>query len=118
VIAVRQAFRDQAQACASLGSPLMARLMAGLADGLAPGDPVADQVLGWPGDPSSKADSVPLRLAGGLHALVLTGQDPALAAAYADPAADVPASLGRKSTAPRITADWTSVWLRMQWVAR
>jgi hypothetical protein len=62
--------------------------MAGLADGLAPGDPVADQVLGWPGDPSSKADSVPLRLAGGLHALVLTGQDPALAAAYADPAAD------------------------------
>ena len=82
---VRQAFRDQAQACDALGSPLMARLMAGLADRLSPGDPVSDQVLGWPGDPSSKVDSLPLRLAGGLHALVLTGQDPALAAAYADP---------------------------------
>ena len=31
---VRQAFRDQAQACDALGSPLMARLMAGLADRL------------------------------------------------------------------------------------
>jgi hypothetical protein len=81
--AIPAAFRGQAKACAALGSPLMARLMAGLADQLAPGDPVADRVLGWQGDPSSKADSVPLRLAGGLHALVLTGADPDLAAAYA-----------------------------------
>jgi hypothetical protein len=88
VNAVRQAFRDQADACAALGSPLMQRLMAGLAERLSIGAPVADQVLGWPGDPSSSADSVPLRLAGGLHALVLTGQDPALAEAYAYPDAD------------------------------
>ena len=86
--AVRQAFRQQAKACASLGSPLMERLMAGLADRLTPGDPVSDKVLAWRGDPSSKADSVPLRLAGGLHALVLSGQDRALAAAYSEPAAD------------------------------
>ncbi len=79
---VRQAFRAQATACEQLGSPLMARLMAGLAEQLQPGDPVADSVLGWRGDPSSRADSVPLRLAGGLHALVLTGADPALSAAY------------------------------------
>ncbi len=81
--AVRQAFRGQAAACAALGSPLMERLMTGLANRLAPGNPVTDRVLTWPGDPSSRAASVPLRLAGGLHALVLTGQDPALAAAYA-----------------------------------
>ncbi|TAG24601.1 MAG: DUF2332 family protein, partial [Rhodobacterales bacterium] len=76
--AVRAAFRQQAQACADLGSPLMARLMAGLAEALVPGDPVSDAVLGWAGDPRSGADSVPLRLAGGLHALVLSGQDPDL----------------------------------------
>ena len=81
--AIRQAFRDQAEACAALGSPLMQQLMAGLSARLAPGSPVADTVLSWPGDPSYRADSVPLRLAGGLHALVLTGKDPALAAAYA-----------------------------------
>lgn len=85
---VRAAFLRQAEAGASLGSPLMDRLMSGLASGLVPGDPVADAVLGWPGDPSSMADAVPLRLAGGLHALVLTGADPALAAAYAKPGAD------------------------------
>jgi hypothetical protein len=88
VSTVRDAFRQQAKACAALGSPLMARLMAGLAEALAPGTPVSDAVLGWPGDPSSSADSVPLRLAGGLHALVLSGQDKGLAAAYALPDAD------------------------------
>jgi hypothetical protein len=61
----------------------MQRLMSGLADRLAPGDPVSDRVLGWPGDPSSRAESAPLRLAGGLHALILTAQAPDLAAAYA-----------------------------------
>lgn len=86
---VRQAFRQQAKACASLGSPLMQRLMSGLADQLRPGNPVADLVLNWSGDPSSSADSVPLRLAGGLHALVLSGQDNDLALAYSNPQADV-----------------------------
>lgn len=85
---IRHAFRQQAKACASLGSPLMARLMAGLAEGLQSGNPAADAVLGWQGDPSPNAESVPLRVAGGLHALVLTGADPALAKAYADPAND------------------------------
>ncbi|MFN4193591.1 MAG: DUF2332 family protein [Tabrizicola sp.] len=80
---IRQAFRQQATACAGLGSPIMERLMTGLANRLEPGDPVADRVLGWPGDPSSKSDSVPLRLAGGLHALILTDKAPALAAACA-----------------------------------
>jgi len=35
------------------------------------GDPVSDHILNWPGDPSSYADSVPLRMAGALHALRL-----------------------------------------------
>ncbi len=55
---------------------------------------MADRVLGWPGDPSSVADALAIRLAGGLHALVLSGQDAALAEIYADPAAVDDARLG------------------------
>ncbi|MBN8630025.1 MAG: DUF2332 domain-containing protein [Rhodobacterales bacterium] len=105
--AVRQAFRDQAVACAALGSPLMHRLMAGLADRLAQGDPVSDRVLGWSGDPSSSAESVPLRLAGGLHALVLTGQEPGLAAVYARPDTDpTAAALEALRRHPDFLLDW------------
>ncbi|TJZ94161.1 DUF2332 domain-containing protein [Paracoccus gahaiensis] len=86
---VRDAFRDQARACAGLGSPLTAALCRSLPDRLkAVGGPLAARVLDWPGDPSSSADSVPLRLCGALHALVLTGAAPDLAQAYA--AAEVP----------------------------
>jgi len=41
---------------------------AGLDDGTA----VGARVLSWPGDPT--ADALPLRLAGGLHSLVLSGR--------------------------------------------
>lgn len=80
-----------------MGSPFMQSLLAGLADGLTDGSSVAAKVLGWQGDPTGMADALPLRLAGGLHALVLTGQDPDLAAAYAaagagQPARDMPLS--------------------------
>ena len=52
-------------------------LLAGLAEGLTEASAVGAKVLGWTGDPTGMADALPLRLAGGLHALVLTGQDPA-----------------------------------------
>lgn len=103
---IHQAFHQQAEACAALGSPLMERLMTGLADRLEPGDPVADRVLGWQGDPSAKADSVPLRLAGGLHALVLTGQDPTLAAAYASGIDPTPEALAALTRHPAFLLDW------------
>lgn len=80
--AIRASFRQQAEACAALGSPLTARLCRLCADRLDKGA-VADRVLRWPGNPDGKADALALRLMGGLHALVLTGADPALAAAYA-----------------------------------
>ncbi|MBS3978999.1 MAG: DUF2332 family protein [Rhodobacteraceae bacterium] len=103
---VRQAFHQQARACAALGSPLMQRLMAGLADRLGPGDPVADMVLGWVGDPSSRADSLPLRLAGGLHALTLSGQAPALAAAYATGQDPTDTALATIRQHPTFLLDW------------
>ena len=71
--AVKAAFESQSRACAKLGSPFMARLMALAADRLRPGTAVADRVLGWQGDPSANADSVPLRFAGALHALKRSG---------------------------------------------
>lgn len=103
---VRQAFRDQARSCAALGSPLMQRLMGGLAEALTPGHPVSDRILGWQGDPSSRVDSVPLRLAGGLHALVLTGQAPDLAAAYASGTDPTGTALTTIRRHPAFLLDW------------
>ncbi|MBK4215684.1 DUF2332 family protein [Paracoccus caeni] len=82
--AVRDAFRDQARSCRMLGSDYTAALCEALADLLQPDQgAVAARVLNWPGDPRSSADSVPLRLCGALHALVLTDAAPELARAYA-----------------------------------
>lgn len=83
--AVLAAFAGQARACDALGSALTAGLCRILPEALRHvGGPVADRVLGWRGDPSSAADSVPLRLCGALHALVLEGRAPRLAQAYAE----------------------------------
>ena len=79
---VREAFSRQAEACETLGSPFTACLSKLFAERLGNGSAVADRILGWQGDPSPSADSVPLRIAGCLHALVLDGRAPALAAAY------------------------------------
>lgn len=80
----RAAFRDQARSCAALGSPLTARLLDGLADTISAESATGARLLAWPGDATSRGDSVALRLAGGLHALVLTGKAPDLARAYAE----------------------------------
>ncbi|MDO6965384.1 DUF2332 domain-containing protein [Rhizobium alvei] len=79
---VRQAFIQQANACSALGSPFTGALCRLFAERLDRKTPVGRTVLDWPGDPSGAADSVPLRLAGSLHALVLEGLEPALAALY------------------------------------
>jgi hypothetical protein len=81
-LTVRGAFQAQARLCAAMGSPFTARLCTLIADRLVPGDPVSDRVLGWPGDPSNRADALPLRLAGALHGLVIERRDPGLAAVY------------------------------------
>lgn len=85
---LRRALRDQAASCAHLGSPFTARLLRLLADFLTPTGPLGPRLFAWPGDLTSRGHSVPLRLAGAFHALVLSGQAPALAAAY--PPREVP----------------------------
>lgn len=67
-----------------MGSDLTARVLRALSE-MDDAGPVARRVLAWPGDPAPTADALALRLAAGLHALVLTGADAALAAIYAAP---------------------------------
>ncbi|MGZ8351162.1 MAG: DUF2332 domain-containing protein [Allosphingosinicella sp.] len=85
--AVRKAFADQAAYCAQLGSPFTARVCALLGELLDRNDAVGERLLDWPGNPDPMADGVPLRLCGGLHALVRRGDAPSLALHY-PPAAE------------------------------
>lgn len=81
------AFRAQAAACQALHSPFMARLLNLLADNW-PAGPVDRYLQGFSGDIGPGGASLPLRLAGGLHALVLGGDCPQLANVYPPHAAD------------------------------
>lgn len=86
------AFADQAASCRQMGSPLTANVCEHLGAALQPDQgPVAQRVLNWPGEASSRADSVPLRLAGALHAVILAEKAPELAAAYkkSDPSTEL-----------------------------
>lgn len=73
----------QARACENLGSPFTAQLLRQVAAHLDNDAAVLDRMRNWPTETLS-ADAVSLRLAGGLHALVLVGKDTDLAAAYQD----------------------------------
>ncbi|MEZ5932501.1 MAG: DUF2332 family protein [Alphaproteobacteria bacterium] len=77
---VRASFRRQATVCRDLGSPFTAKLLDLLADRLDLGTAVGRAVLDWQGDPA--ADALALRLAGALHALVLTGEQADLIKVY------------------------------------
>lgn len=78
--ALRDAFVFQAEACRQLDSPFMGQLCDLLATRDWPESTLRDLYFGWQGDIGPSAQSLPLRLAGGLHALVLQGD--ALAEVY------------------------------------
>ena len=89
------ALRTQGEICAQLGSPFTGALLAFAADDVAAGGPTLALMRPW-ADATIRDlfnDATPLRLVGALHDLALSGDDPALAAAYprqgrdADPAA-------------------------------
>lgn len=79
---VREAFRRQAGWCLELGSPFTSRLLTAVAAVLDERTAIGRRVLGWGGDFGGRADAVPLRLAGGLHALVRRDALPALTPLY------------------------------------
>lgn len=98
--ALLAALKGQSRSCHDLGSPFTALLCEALAEGISrqtsstlenasAAQALMERLEAWPGDPTSAHDSVPLRLAGGLHALVRRGAVPSLAKLY--PPADLPA---------------------------
>ncbi len=79
---VREAFLAQAEVCRPMGSPFTSDLCLLFAENLDHSTAVGSFCLEWVGDPSPSADSIPLRICGGLHALVLSGRDTKLAQYY------------------------------------
>lgn len=80
--AVRTAFANQILYCEHNDAPITARVVAALAALL--NNPATDfmqKIAGWEGAPL--ADALPLRAAGGLHALYIAGAAPELAPLYA-----------------------------------
>ncbi|HEX8389353.1 MAG TPA: DUF2332 family protein [Sphingomonas sp.] len=77
----RNAFVIQEHYCRKMDAPIYADICAGLARGLTRGTRTGAAVLDWPGEPTR--DALPLRLMGGLHALVRNGADEELARVFA-----------------------------------
>jgi hypothetical protein len=85
--AVATAFANQVAYCRHAGAPITARVVGAVATLLAGDEPGAllDRIRSWQGAPL--ADALPLRIAGGLHALYLSGVQPELGAIYRNEAA-------------------------------
>lgn len=79
---LKQAFEDQAGHCIALGSPFMGQLMNVLARDWPQDTAIARKFATVAGDVGPMGASLPLRIAGGLHALVLERRAPELIAVY------------------------------------
>ncbi len=77
---IAAAFRQQIRSCERLGSPFTAQVLGSVMEELERGGGLEALIGSWPGDPSR--DVLPLRIAGALHALALSGAAPDLAAFY------------------------------------
>ncbi|MEM1237299.1 MAG: DUF2332 family protein [Pseudomonadota bacterium] len=81
--ALREAFAYQAKSCEALGSPFMARMLPLVPDALPGEGTLAQRLNSWdPARLGPSQDSIPLRIAGGLHLLHLKGAAPTLSASY------------------------------------
>lgn len=103
------AFRVQARSNEELGSPFTARVLRMISDLLDHTTPLGARILDWPGETGPSGASVPLRLLGGLHALVLSG-DP-LAAAYPPAEPDDATLRGALASALARRAAHLDAWL-------
>ena len=85
---VADAFHNQALYCRANDAPITARIVEAVCELLASDahGELLTRVRGWSGAPL--ADALPLRVAGGLHALHLKGGEPALSAIYRGEDAD------------------------------
>ncbi len=81
-MSLSDAFRSQAEACTGLGSPFMGQLLTMLADHWPEDSALGKKFARFEGDIGPAGHSLPLRIAGGLHALVLSNEDADLASVY------------------------------------
>ena len=81
------AFTAQAETCVRMGSPFMGQLLSILAENWPYDSALGQKFAQFQGDIGPAGHSLPLRIAGGLHALVLQGSAPDLAALYPPQAA-------------------------------
>lgn len=79
---LEEAFRIQAEACRQLDSPFMGQLLDILAGHWPQDSAIGRKFASFDGDIGPSGHSLPLRIAGGLHALVLSGAAPDLKALY------------------------------------
>lgn len=110
-MSLARAFSDQAMSCEKLGSPFMARMLRLLAESWPDQSALGRRMARFEGDIGPAGASLPLRIAGGLHALVLSGRAPELARVY--PPEDVADALLRDALLAGLAAhegfliDWT-----------
>ncbi len=76
------AFADQAASCSRMGSPFMGQLLSILAKNWPVDSALGRKFAAFEGDIGPAGHSLPLRIAGGLHALVLSNAAPELAKVY------------------------------------
>jgi hypothetical protein len=77
---INESFLKQADICTDLGSPFTACLCRELTEVLVASSTLGRRVSAWPGNPMD--DALPLRAAGGFHALARSGLCPELTAVY------------------------------------
>lgn len=77
-----QAFLDQSETCTRMGSPLMGRVLRILSDRWDATSALGRKMAEYQGDIGPAGHFLPLRIGGGLHALVLQEKDPKLMAVY------------------------------------
>ena len=96
--AVGTAFRNQVAYCQHSDAPVTARVVAAIWAAIEGGldNALARRIANWHGAPL--ADALPLRVAGGIHALQLAGAEPALAPIYRNVPADDAAILTQAMT--------------------
>lgn len=90
---VRGAFANQVAYCRANGAPITARVVESVLAAIDGPGAFLKAVREWQGQPL--ADALPLRCAGGLHALHLSGTEPGLAPLYAGDEADAEALVAR-----------------------
>lgn len=85
---VHEAFQNQALFCDRSGTPLTAAVVRGIDAALDRSTETGRRTLDWAGNPRGAGDSVPLRLAGGFHALALRNVDERLTRLYSGDLSD------------------------------